>query len=108
MALCIQWNVPPDNNMIDQLPHDADLLQSMVRTLLVERDGEKKRADELHIRLLRMEVELVRLKKWYYGPRADRLASDTELAQMLLEFGKSFDQKPVDVPALPASEKPEE
>jgi transposase len=100
--------VPSDNNVIDQLPHDADVLQSMVRTLLVERDGEKKRADELYIRLLRMEIELARLKKWYYGPRADRLSSDTELAQMLLEFGESLDQKPVDVAALPASEKPEE
>jgi hypothetical protein len=55
--------VHPDHNPIDQLPPDAVVLQSMVRVLLVERDGEKKRADELHVRLLRMEVELARLKK---------------------------------------------
>jgi transposase len=76
--------------------------------LLVERDGEKKRADELHVRLLRMEVELARLKKWYYGPRADKLASDAERAQMLLEFGESLDRKPVDAAILPVNEKSEE
>ncbi len=65
--------------------------------------------DDLHIRLLRMEVELARLKKWYYGPRADRLTSDQELAQMLLEFGESLDQKPVDTSDLaPSEEKPAE
>ena len=93
---------------MDTLPHDADVLQSMVRSLLVERDDEKKRADQLHIRLLRMEVELARLKKWHYGPRADKLTSDTELAQMLLEFGESVDQKPVDTAVLSANEKPDE
>ena len=28
----------------------------------------------------------LRLKKWYYGPRADRLQTPGDVAQMLLEF----------------------
>ena len=86
----------PNNKAISELPVDVCALQAMVRALSEEREEEKQRADQLHIRLLRMEVELARLKKWYYGPRADKLASDKDLAQMLLEFGESLDHEPVD------------
>ena len=44
-----------------------------MRTLLVERDRQKQRADELRVEKLRLQLELERYKKWYYGPRADRL-----------------------------------
>ena len=57
--------LPNHSLTIDKLPEDVGALQSMVR--------------DLHMRLLRMEVEMARLKKWYYGPRADRLNSDAEL-----------------------------
>jgi hypothetical protein len=40
-------------------------------------------------------LELERYKKWYYGPRADRLKSSGELGQALLNFGEELDQKPV-------------
>jgi len=52
----------------------------MVRTLLAERNHEKQRAEaqahraeELQVELLRLQLELERFKKWYYGARADRL-----------------------------------
>ena len=32
-------------------------------------------------------MELLRLKKWYYGPRADRL----DAGQLLLEFAVALD-----------------
>ncbi|MGC4048139.1 MAG: IS66 family transposase [Paludibaculum sp.] len=51
--------------------------------------------------MLRLQLELERYKKWYYGPRADRLQSAGDVAQMLLDFAASMDQKPVhpdDVP----------
>src|SRR5947209_15033669 len=81
----------------------------MVRSLLAEREGEKqraheqtrraeelqRRADDLHLELLRLQVELERYKKWYYGPRADRLRSANELAQLLLNFAVEWDQKPL-------------
>jgi len=58
----------------------------MLCSLLAERDREKQRADDLHIQNLRLQLELARYKKWYYGPRADRLNSTSELAQVLLDF----------------------
>ena len=74
----------------------------MLRTLLEERDHEKQRAEaqaqraeELGVELLRLQLELERYKKWYYGPRADRLQSSGDLAQMLLTFAEEMDRKPV-------------
>ena len=91
------------------LPQDSESLKAVVRTLLQERDRERQRAEEharraeeqklradrLHIEKLRLEQELARYKKWYYGPRADKLASPGEVAQMLLDFSAELDRKPV-------------
>ena len=88
----------------------------MVRTLLAERNHEKQRAEEqkrhaeeqkrraqaqeqraeeLQVQLLRLQLELERFKKWYYGPRADRLQSTDELSQLLLNFAEQLEQKPI-------------
>src|ERR1700691_3069687 len=88
----------------------------MVLALLEERDQQKRLAEEqkeltavqqqraeahsrqaaeLQVELLRVELELERYKKWYYGPRADLLQSDKELMQMLLNFAEELDCKPV-------------
>jgi hypothetical protein len=37
----------------------------------------QQRIDELELSKLRLEVELLRLKKWYYGPRAGLLIRPT-------------------------------
>ena len=69
-----------------------------------------KRADDLYLQNLRLQLELERYKKWYYGPRADRLKSSGELAQALLDFGEELEQKPVhpeDVPPRRASRRAE-
>jgi transposase len=99
-----------------ELPEDSEALKAVVRALLLERDREKqraeeqrRRADQLHVEMLRLQLELDRYKKWYYGPRADRLQSSGEVAQMLLDFAGEMDRKPVhpgDVPpaAEPANE----
>ncbi len=42
-----------------------------------------------------LEMELLRLKKWYYGPRADRLARSADVAQMLLRFAEELEARPV-------------
>jgi hypothetical protein len=39
-----------------------------------------------------LQVELDRLKKRYYGPRAHRLETMTDLAQMLLSFAEELDR----------------
>ncbi len=110
------------------LPEDSESLKAIVRSLVPERDrersgpkakrsgptnkrrGEQKlRAEQLRIEMLRLQLELERYKKWYYGPRADRLESSGEVAQMLLDFAGEMDRKPVhpgDVP--PAAEPAEE
>lgn len=92
-----------------ELPEDSESLKAMVRSLLAERDGEKRRAEELQVRMLRLQLELERYKKWYYGPRADRLQSSGDVAQMLLEFAGELDRRPVPQEDLPpAAEEPAE
>ena len=95
----------------------------MLRTLIEERDEEKQRAEKheqraqeqtrrannLQVENLRLQLELDRYKKWYFGPRADRLQSYAELAQLLLNFAGEMDRKPVNPDDLPSrSEAPEE
>ena len=53
---------------LPNLPEDNASLKAMLRSLLAERDREKQRADDLHIQNLRLQLELARYKKWYYGP----------------------------------------
>ncbi|MCE5309036.1 MAG: IS66 family transposase [Acidobacteriales bacterium] len=88
----------------------------MVRSLVLERDREtqraaeqQRRAEEQHRRaeeskqqaedlrgqMLRLQLELERFRKWYYGPRADRLQSSGDVAQMLLAFAEELNRKPV-------------
>jgi transposase len=112
------------------LPEDRALLAAMVRTLLAERKHEQlraeeqlrraeeqarraeeqeQRAEELQVELLRLQLELERFKKWYYGPRADRLQSTDALSQLLLDFAEQLDHKPIhpdDVPPQGEQEQP--
>src|SRR5713101_7578039 len=99
---------------LPNLPEDSASLKAMLRSLLTERDREKqradeqlKRADDLHIQNLRLQLELARYKKWYYGPRADRLNSASELAQVLLDFGQELEQRPICPDDVPPRAEPE-
>jgi transposase len=91
-----------------ELPEDSESLKAVVRSLLRERDGEKQRADDLQVQNLRLQLELERYKKRYYGPCADRLRSASELAQLLLNFAEQMDNKPVHPGDLPNPPDPEE
>jgi len=84
------------------------MLQAMVLALQADRDQEKKHAEQLQVQNLRLQLELDRYKKWYYGPRADRLQSDQDVAQMLLNFAADLDQKPINAEDLPAASEPVE
>jgi transposase len=90
------------------LPEDSESLKAVVRLLLRERDGEKQRADELRVEVLRLELELERYRKWYYGPRADRLQSCGDLAQLLLNFAEELDRKPVHPNDVPPHAEPDQ
>ena len=91
-----------------QLPDDREELLALARTLLAERDRKEQQVEELRVELLRMQQELERFKKWYYGPRADRLRSTGELLQLLLNFAEQLESKPPhpdDVPPQAAQEQ---
>jgi transposase len=109
--------VPTDENFLANLPEDKVALKAILRSLLQERDNQRqhaeelqkkteeqrKRADELYLENLCLQMELARYKKATYGPRADRL-SENQLAQMLLEFAEALDQKPIHLEDLPQAE----
>jgi transposase len=103
--------VRTDESFLANLPEDKEALKAVLRSLLQERDNQEqraekqsKRADELYLENLRLQVELGRYKKWIYGPRADRLSS-SELAQMLLKFAEELEQKPIHSDDLPSAEQ---
>src|SRR5580693_2658489 len=107
---------------LNDLPQDREALEALVRSLILEREQQRqrveqeskrandlqgeslrqtKRAEELYLQNLRLQLELERYKKWYYGPRADRLATSADLAQVLLDFGEQLQAKavhPEDIP----------
>ena len=105
-----------------ELPDDVASLKALLRSMMAEREQEKQRADQqqyradglqkksedLYIENLRLQVQVDRFKRWYYGQRADRLSTPLDLGQMLLAFGEEFDTKPINKDDLPKDEKPEE
>lgn len=113
--------MPNEEPDLAHLPEDSESLKAVLRSLLQERDREKqraqeqtkraeeqtKRADDLHMQNLRLQLELERFKKWYYGPRADRLETPGNLAQVLLDFAQELEHKPIHPEDLPANTKPE-
>jgi transposase len=91
------------------LPEDSEALKALVRSLVLERDRETQRAEQLRVEMLRLQLELERFRKWYYGPRADRLQSSGDMAQMLLAFAAELDCRPVPADDVsPAAEPAEE
>jgi transposase len=68
----------------------------------------QRRADDLHLELLRAQLELERYKKWYYGPRADRLQNAGDLAQLLLIFAEEMDRKAVHPEDVASPSEPQE
>jgi transposase len=102
------------------LPEDPAALKSIIATLARQRDEASRQRDEwrtkfqgveiekqlIEIEKLRLEMELLRLKKWYYGPRADRLSTPGDVAQMLLEFAGELEARPVDLADLPPGDVP--
>ena len=86
----------------------------MLRALILESDEQRlraqqqtKRAEELYLQNLRLQLELERYKKWYYGPRADRLETSQDLAQALLEFGEQLQNKSIHPEDVPPKGEPE-
>lgn len=106
--------VMEDASVLTSLPDDPQAL----KLLLVEREGriaalagERDRAarerDAWQIKFLRAETELLRLRKWYYGRKADTLTGAGDVAQMLLGFGEQLEARGVDPQDLPCDVDPD-
>jgi len=93
--------------MVRSLILEREQQQQRANDLQLESLRQRKRADELHLENLRLQLELHRYKKWYYGPRADQLASNQDIAQALLEFAEQLDTKPIHPEDVPAKTEPE-
>jgi transposase len=90
-----------DDAAIQSLPDDPRLLKQ----LLIERRErivELERAHaELELDKLRLKQQLMVALKKLYGPRGDRLASEGDVAQLLLEFAATLESAAVDAADLP-------
>ena len=73
---------------------ERESVEKRAEELQRKAEAQAKRADERYLETLRLQMEVARLKKVTYGPRADGLSMD-QLAQMLLEFAEAFEQKPI-------------
>ena len=80
----------------------------MILRLHTSNERLQSERDELHLTSLRLQVELDRLKKRYYGPRADQLQTMNDLAQMLLSFAEELDGKTVNPDDVPAPAAPQQ
>jgi transposase len=104
-----------EDTSIPSLPDDPALLKNLleqrearVAELQRQCDRLQRERDDLEIAKLRMEMELLRYKKWYYGPRADDLKHYTDSAQLLLEFARDLEERPVKAEDLPEDTPAEE
>src|SRR5258708_36777037 len=110
-------NVPTNDIAVNNLPEGSASLKAMLREVVaklesvsMDQQREKglaeqlrQRADDLYLENLRLQQELERYKKATYGPRADRLSMN-QLAQMLLEFAETLEQKPINLEDLRQAE----
>jgi transposase len=93
-----------DASAITSLPDDPQSLKKIILNLSRERDERTRERDDWHVKFLRVETELLRLRKWYYGPRADRLQTPGDVAQMLLAFATELESRPVNPDDLPPAD----
>ncbi|MGD0462645.1 MAG: IS66 family transposase [Tepidisphaeraceae bacterium] len=93
-----------DASAITSLPDDPQALKQIILNLSRERDERTRDRDDWHVKFLRVETELLRLRKWYYGPRADRLKTPGDVAQMLLQFATDLEARTVNPNDLPPNE----
>lgn len=103
----MSWEALPDDpqalkSMIVALTHERDAATRQRNQAMRDYDAVARDRDTWQIKFLRAETELLRLKKWYYGRKADQLISEQDVAQMLLEFGEQLENRPVDLEDVPA------
>ncbi len=109
-----------DASSLNSLPDDPAALKALVMRMARQRDDLARQRDEhqqrevelqrqrddWQIKFLRAEVELLRLRKLYYGRKADNLTTPGEVNQMLLQFGEQLEARPLNTEDLPPEVDP--
>ena len=102
-----------DASVLTSLPDDPQALKLLlvererrIAALARERDQAARDRDAWQVKFLRAETELLRLRKWYYGRKADTLTGAGDVAQMLLGFGEQLEDRPLDPADLPCGVAP--
>ena len=119
--------MPDSETSLANLSEDPAALKEMLRRARAERDRaeqraaehqalaqakaalaaqQTRRADALYLENLRLQLQLERYRKWYYGPRADRLKTGEQLGQALLVFGEELAQKAIPPDELATAGEP--
>jgi transposase len=86
------------DRQIAQLQLKAQQFQDKTREL---EQQHAQRLAELELDKLRLKQQLLVAMKKLYGPRGDRLASEGDVAQLLLEFAAALEAAPVEPADLP-------
>jgi hypothetical protein len=89
---------------IPDLPDDFDALKALAARLLAERDVLGARVADLEADLALLQAKYCAMRRKLYGPRADTLETDVAIDQMLLDFAKEMESRPVDPEGLPKDE----
>ena len=76
------------------LPDDPGLLKAIIAKLQLREKELTRQCEAKELERLRLEVELLRLRKLYYGAKADRLTHYSDTAQLVLEFGRQLEALP--------------
>jgi len=89
------------------LPDDPEVLKEII---VRERAEHRRQRDQIELKAVRLEVELLRLRKLYYRAKADKLTHPTDTAQLVLDFGQQLEALPrvevEDVDAIADDGKP--
>jgi len=90
--------LPSDPDQFRQLLDERDKRIAALQHQAAQLELDKQ---QLQLDKLRLEQQLLLLRKRYYGPRADALSSNSDIAQMLLEFAVELEARPIDPADLP-------
>lgn len=89
-----------DDAAVHSLPDDPRLLKALLMERR-ERIAELERAAvEAELEKLRLQQQLMVALRKLYGPRGERLASEGDVAQLLLEFAAALEARPVEAADL--------
>jgi transposase len=109
---------------VDDLPDDPVVLKAILLKQFAEREQQlaelarrdaqlaeqMRQSDALRLELIRAKHDLLRMQRWYYGRRADKLSDLEEIAMPLFDFARQLESLPVpqveDVEAIADDQKP--